>query len=206
MKDRYKGEKILVFPKTLFDELGYFNGTSSDTKRYMDKILQPGHNHFHLRTDAESDPSLNQIIRYQIFKYNDTVFSYVRGKKAGETRLVGNRSIGIGGHVNPVDRQTAGDESEDLATYMEAVKREISEEVVVEENFNPIITALLNDDSNEVGKVHFGVIHVCELTGPNVRKKEQQITESGFIPIADLAGSRNDELESWSQIAIKLLS
>ncbi|MBN2715839.1 MAG: hypothetical protein JXX14_08285 [Deltaproteobacteria bacterium] len=206
--DKYKGEKVLVFPKSLFDELGYFNGTCNDTDRYISEIMKAGNNHFHLRIDAESDPSIKQIIPYVVFKCGDEVFSYVRGKKAGETRLVGNRSIGIGGHVNPIDRQTADADniSEDMATYIEAVKREIEEEVIVEGEFEPKIVALLNDDSNEVGTVHFGVIHVCELTDKGVRKKEQQITESGFVKIADLAGPRRDELESWSQIAIDLLS
>ncbi len=206
--DKYKGEKVLVFPRTLFDALGYFNGTSSETEKYMNEILKAGNNHFHLRIDAESDPSLKQIIPYVIFKYNNEVFSYVRGKKAGETRLVGNRSIGIGGHVNPIDQQTAqaDDASEDMATYIEAVKREINEEVVVDGDFDPRIVALLNDDSNEVGKVHFGIIHVCELSGKHVGKREQQITESGFVRIADLAGPGRDELESWSQIAIDLLN
>lgn len=205
--DKYKGEKVLVFKKELFDQLGYFNGTCNATQNYMSAILKEGNNHFHLRIDAETDPSLKQIIPYVIFKCGDEVFSYVRGKKAGETRLVGNRSIGIGGHVNPIDRQMAqnGDISEDMATYMEAVQREISEEVIVSEEFTPQIIALLNDDSNEVGKVHFGIIHVCELNDTNVKKREQQITESSFIKIADLAGPRRDELESWSQIAIDLL-
>lgn len=206
--DKYKGEKVLVFPKSLFDKLGYFHGTSDDTDRYMNEILKDGNNHFHLRINAESDPGLKQIIPYVVFKHGDEVFSYVRGKKAGESRLVGNRSIGIGGHVNPIDRQTAGadDVSEDMATYMMAVNREIDEEVIVDGEFTPKMVALLNDDSNEVGTVHFGVIHVCELSGRHVRKKEQQITESGFVKIADLAGPRRDELESWSQIAIDLLN
>ncbi|MBN2804714.1 MAG: hypothetical protein JXR91_16585 [Deltaproteobacteria bacterium] len=208
MEDRYKGEKILVFSKKLFDELGYFNGTSGETERYMGEILKKENNHFHLRIDAENDPSLKQIIPYVVFKHNDTVFSYVRGKKAGETRLVGNRSIGIGGHVNPIDRKDldGSDESEDFPTYIEAVKREISEEVIVDEDIEPVIVALLNDDSNEVGKVHFGVIHLCELSSPSVKKREQQITESGFLPIKELLEKRNDELESWSKIALKFIA
>ncbi len=208
MEDKYKGEKILVFKKELFDKLGYFNGTSHNTAKYMNEILKPENNHFHLRIDAEQDTSLKQIIPYVVFKYKDSVFSYVRGKKAGEQRLVGNRSIGIGGHVNPIDRQIAdsSDRSEDISTYMEAVRREISEEVIVSEEIEPEIIALLNDDSNEVGKVHFGVIHLCELKTLAVKKREQQITESGFIPIKDLMGARNDELESWSKLAIKVIS
>ncbi len=76
----------------------------------------------------------------------------------------------------------------------------------MDEDCNPEIRALLNDDSNPVGQVHFGVIHVCELKGRSVRKREQQITESGFVPIAELVGPRREELESWSAIAIDFLS
>jgi len=207
MEDRYRGEKVLVFPRSLLEELGSFNGTSSEIDHYMAAILTSGNNHFHDRCLAEGDPSWKQIIAYVVFRCGDRVFSYVRGRKAGEQRLVGNRSIGIGGHVNPIDRQVSDNRTgEDLATYMEAVRREISEEVVVDEAVQPRIVALLNDDTNEVGKVHFGVIHVCDLTTPAVRKKEQQITESGFLPIAELAGPRLDELENWSRIAIEFLN
>lgn len=110
--------------------------------------------------------------------------------------------------MNPEDEQSllpGASSSSDISTYLEAVRREIAEEVVVDEPIEPEIVALLNDDSNAVGQVHFGVIHVCELKGRNVRKREQQITESGFVPIEDLVGPRREELESWSSIAIDLL-
>lgn len=208
MEDRYRGEKVLVFERRLLDELGSFQGTTTDVDRYLEVILDKNNNHFHQRFQAEEDPSLKQIIPYVLFRCGDEVFSYVRGKQAGEKRLVGNRSIGIGGHVNPEDEQSllpGASSSSDISTYLEAVRREIAEEVVVDEPIEPEIVALLNDDSNAVGQVHFGVIHVCELKGRNVRKREQQITESGFVPIEDLVGPRREELESWSSIAIDLL-
>ena len=206
MQDKYKGEKVLVFNRSILDELGSFDGTNTDTARYMNAILNTSNNHFHERFRAEEDTSLKQIIPYIIFCCEDMVFSYVRGKKAGEKRLVGNRSIGIGGHVNPVDKVENSSESSDMPTYMEAVRREISEEVIVEEDYNPRIAALLNDDSNAVGKVHFGIIHICRLSKQSVRKREQQITESGFVKISQLAGPRRNELESWSQYAIDFLA
>jgi len=208
MEDRYRGEKVLVFERRLLDELGSFQGTTTDVDRYLEVFLDKNNNHFHQRFQAEEDPSLKQIIPYVLFRCGDEVFSYVRGKQAGEKRLVGNRSIGIGGHVNPEDEQSllpGASSSSDISTYLEAVRREIAEEVVVDEPIEPEIVALLNDDSNAVGQVHFGVIHVCELKGRNVRKREQQITESGFVPIEDLVGPRREELESWSSIAIDQL-
>jgi predicted NUDIX family phosphoesterase len=66
--------------------------------------------------------------------------------------------------------------------------------------------AVLKDDSNAVGTVHFGVIHLCELHGPFVRRREQQLTQAGFVPIAQLQGPQREELETWSQLAIDLVA
>lgn len=208
MEDKYRGEQILVFDRSLLEQIGMFQGTSTEVERYLRAIFDEGRTRFHPRHLAEQDPSLQQIIPYVVFRHEDTVFSYVRGKKAGETRLVGNRSIGVGGHINPVDAARSLDQATHAtrATYLEAVRREIEEEVIVEGPFDPIMCAVLKDDSNDVGTVHFGVIHICELQGPLVRRREQQLTQSGFLPIEELQGARREELETWSQLTINLVS
>jgi predicted NUDIX family phosphoesterase len=207
MEDKYQGEQVLVFDRTIFEDLGIFNGTTSDSERYLDIILSKKNNRFQLRYLAEQDESLKQIIPYVLFYHDGALFSYVRGKQAGEDRLIGNRSVGIGGHINPVDEMLfAGTEvATDRQTYIEAVQREIEEEVLVDEPLSPEIIGLLNDDSNPVGRVHFGIVHVCRLSGKTVRKREQQITKSGFVPIEELAGPKWEELESWSQLCVNLL-
>ncbi len=207
MEDKYKGERVLVFERKLLDSLGAFQGISRDVDRYLLPILDKKNNHFHLRFQAEQDESLKQIISYVLFVCQDKVFSYVRGKQSGETRLVGNRSIGIGGHINPIDETLFGGGliSSDMQTYLEAVRREIDEEVTVQGEYSPEIAGLINDDSNSVGRVHFAVVHVCRLSDETLVKKEQQITKSGFFSIAELAGSKREELESWSSLALDLL-
>ncbi|MCP4605472.1 MAG: hypothetical protein GY847_33960 [Proteobacteria bacterium] len=207
MQDKYRGEQVLVFERDLLKELGPFDGITTNVNQYLDTILDKKNNRFHLRYLAEQDESLQQIIPYVLFCHKDEVFSYVRGKKAGEARLVGDRSVGIGGHINPGDEMLFNGVAvaTDRQTYIEAVYREIEEEVIVEESFTPEIRALIKDDSNPVGRVHFGVVHVCRLDGKGVRKREQQITQSGFIPLADLAGPRREELETWSQLSVDLL-
>ena len=207
MQDKYQGEQVLVFDRAIFEDLGSFNGTSADSERYLDVILNKNNNRFQLRYLAEEDESLKQIIPYVLFYHDNELFSYVRGKQAGEDRLIGNRSVGIGGHINPVDEMLfAGTKvATDRQTYIEAVQREIDEEVVVDEPLSPEIIGLINDDSNPVGRVHFGIVHVCRLSGKTVRKREQQITKAGFVPIAELAGPRWEELESWSQLCVDLI-
>lgn len=207
MEDRYRGERILVFDRALLDEIGSFAGTTRDVDSYLDAILDRRRNRFELRALAENDESRKQIIPYVIFRCGDEVFSYVRGKQAGESRLVGNRSIGVGGHINPRDEMlfAGAAVASDRETYLEAVRREIDEEVAVDGPFAPEIFALINDDSNAVGRVHLGVVHVCALGHKNVSKREQQITRSGFVPLTELAGPRREELESWSALCVDLL-
>jgi len=152
------------------------------------------------RADAETDPGFKQLIPYVIMRCGDSVLSYVRGQRAGETRLVGQRSIGIGGHINPIDEAPLfGGDFRD--TYLTAVKREVAEEVNVEAEFTDTIVALLNDDTNEVGKVHLGVVHVWDLSEPKVSRREQMITQLQFMQPDELRDAR-ESMETWSQLCL----
>ena len=135
-----------------------------------------------------------------ILSCDGRVLSYVRGKRAGETRLVGLRSIGIGGHINPVDTLPLFDEGA-WGMYLEAVRREVAEEIHVEADHRDRVVAMLNDDSNEVGQVHLGVVHLWTLDAPNVRRREQMITQLEFLPLDTLQTLRN-EMETWSQLCL----
>jgi predicted NUDIX family phosphoesterase len=194
-------ENVLVVRRSLFDELGGFNGLNFSPRKYLDAILARGNNFFLPRAKAETDPTHKQIIPYVLLAFENKVVHYVRGKKAGEQRLVAKGSIGIGGHMNE------GDESLfalDEAAYRAGVEREVSEEVNVETAFEDRIVALLNDDTTEVGQVHLGVVHVFKLREPKVEKREAMITNLAFLDKQELV-ARRDALESWSQICVDSL-
>ncbi len=193
-------EQVLVVPREVFDRLGSFQGIAGETGRYLDAFFSPGTLRFMPRTPAETDPSFKQIIPYVIMAHEGRYFSYVRGKRAGEKRLVGNRSIGIGGHINPVDDMPLFSSGYRDA-YLAAVEREVAEEVIVEAAHTDRIIGLLNDDSSEVGQVHLGIVHVWELDSPQVRKREQVITQQGFMSVAELKAVKNT-LESWSSLCL----
>src|ERR1700731_3461276 len=93
-------ENVLVIKRSLFDELGNFQGLNFEPRKYLDAILSRGNNFFLSRAQAEKDPSHKQIIPYVLLTHGGKVLHYVRGKKAGEPRLVAKGSIGIGGHMN----------------------------------------------------------------------------------------------------------
>ena len=192
---------MLVIRRALFDQLGSFHGLNFEPRKYLDAILSRGNNFFLSRAQAEKDPSHKQIIPYVLLTHGGKVLFYVRGKKAGEQRLVAKGSIGIGGHMNESDESLF---ALDEAAYRAGVEREVGEEIVINTKFEDCIVALLNDDSNEVGQVHLGIVHVFKLAEPKVEKREAMITSLSFLTKEELL-TRRDSLETWSQICLDSL-
>lgn len=191
-------EQVLVIERKVLEKIGMFEGLSFDVERYLKEIFVPGVPRFMLRSEAENNPSYKQLIPYVIMAHEGRYLSYVRGKRAGETRLVAKRSIGIGGHINPIDADNSTLFAYLKENYDAAVKREVEEEVSVETGHTDSIVALLNDESNEVGSVHLGIVHYWDLDTPEVEKREQMITQMSFMTIEELEQVR-DTLETWSQ-------
>ena len=194
-------ENILVIKRSLFDELGSFQGLNFEAEKYLAVILSRGNNFFLPRAQAENDPTHKQIIPYTLLTFEDKVLYYVRGKEAGEQRLVAKGSIGIGGHLNDFD---AGLFNLDEENYNRVVEREVHEEIHLLAKFQNRVAALLNDDTTEVGRVHLGVVHVFKLAEPKVVKRERMITKLAFLDKAELI-ARRESLESWSQICVDSL-
>ena len=193
-----KEEMVLVVRRSLLESLGIFQGLQFDVDRYLAPMLSRENNFFAPRSSAETDPSLKQIIPYAILVSRGKVLRYIRGKKSGEQRLVAKGSIGIGGHMNDFDE---GLFALDKDAYLAGVQREIDEELVIERPLANRIVALINDDSNEVGEVHLGVVHVLELAGPSAQKRESMILGIDFLTAEQLRAER-ETLETWSQICV----
>ena len=198
-------EEVLVVKRTIVEQEGMFHGLNFEPDRYLRRLFAPGVLRFMPRPQAEADPEYKQLIPYVIMTHGSKYLTYVRGKRAGETRLVGNRSIGIGGHINPVDDEVPLFDADFREMYRVAVEREVAEEVSVEANHTDRIVALLNDDSNEVGQVHLGIVHYWTLDSCKVEKAEQMITRMAFMSIDELQEVR-DSMETWSQLCLDGLS
>jgi len=196
-------ENVLVIRRSLFDELGSFHGLNFEPDKYLQALLSRGNNFFLPRAQAETDPTHKQIIPYAIITHNDRVLHYVRGKKAGEQRLVAKGSIGIGGHMNQED-ESLFNFAIDEAAYRAGVEREVNEEIKIESPFEDRIVALLNDDTTEVGRVHLGIVHVFRLAEEKVQKREAMITNVGFLEKEELL-ARRENLETWSQLCVDSL-
>jgi len=197
----YPGENVLVVRRSLFDQLGSFQGLNFEPQKYLDAFLSRGNNFFLPRPEAEINPAYKQIIPYALIAFENKVAYYVRGKKAGEQRLVAKGSIGIGGHMNETDESLF---ALDDQAYRTGVEREVNEEIKIDAQFEDRIVALLNDDTTEVGRVHLGIVHIFHLAEQTVEKREAMITNLSFLTRAELV-ARRESLESWSQICVDSL-
>jgi predicted NUDIX family phosphoesterase len=198
-------ERILVVPTSLFRDLGYFQGFSREIDRYWPQLVVGDHVEYRARGEMEEDPSFKQLIPYVLFRWTDAsgtvhLFEYQRGSGQGERRLHAKRSVGIGGHISSIDAETG--HSQDV--YREGMRRELEEEVIIDTPYQETVVGLINDDETPVGRVHLGMVHLCDVEHPHVRPREADILEARFSPVDDIL-SRLDQFESWSQIAVRAL-
>lgn len=194
-------QMVLVSKLEVVEGIGMFQRYNLDVEKYATVLFDPSSNLFMNRDLAEHDERYKQIISYIVLRHGDSIFSYVRGKKSSESRLVAMRSIGVGGHIEPIDQSLF---SSDRDMYLEAARREVNEEVKLDTMYREQVVALINDDSTEVGKVHLGIMHIWDVAEPNVTKREGLITQAGFVQIEELK-KNFEELETWSQIALDVL-
>ena len=192
-------ERVLVVPTTLFHEIGVFHGFTAQLEKYLPRLLDPKNLSYRPRAQVETDPRLKQLIPYVVLRHLDRIFYYTRGKKATESRLQALRSIGVGGHIS-ADDTTLFD-----GPYREAMFREVREEVHLETDYTERCVGLINDDSNAVGQVHLGIVHVFDLDEPKVRRREQVLTRASFAPLAELR-AQADEFETWSRFVLEALT
>ena len=195
-------EHVMVVPTRIFHECGYFQGFNSEVDRFLPSLLADNNTSYLPRDEMEVDPDFKQLIPYCIFRHVDDagrtrIFQYTRGNKQGEKRLHSKRSIGIGGHISTLD---LGDQS----AYDVGLNRELEEEVRIDTTFRQQCVGLINDDENEVGKVHLGVVHIFDVEQPNVFANESGIVDAGFRSIEELV-AEIDQFETWSQICLRAL-
>ncbi len=162
------------------------------------------------RDSAEDDPSYKQLVVYAVINSGAGFLSYRRTPKTTEARLRAKSSIGIGGHVNAGDQMqmTLFDENPGGGFVEEALWREVNEEVKLNSRVldRPELLCFINDDSTEVGRVHFGAAWLIRIEKPDVSLKgEKGIGRLEFLELCELK-KNIDSYENWSRIMIEYLS
>lgn len=210
-----KAEQVLVFKKDLINKLGLtwpapITHNTSEVQDLLFGILSrkniQGEDLLFIDKDmAEHDENYKQLIPYQVLKHNNKYFVYERATKGGEARLHNKLSLGIGGHINSEDTDNNTFHNYPLGSYNNGKKRELNEEIPL--NGTPYVyktVAALYDDSTEVGRVHFGFIHVYELENTlDIHVTDNKLNPKGWWTREQLIeGDGVSAFESWSQIVI----
>lgn len=186
-------EQVLVLPRADVPRGCRFTGVRLAGPALMGELaLAVRENGRYLpRPLAEESPDWKQLIPYVVVRDGPMTFLMERSAAGGDQRLHGKASIGVGGHLNPVD------EGED--PLMTGLQREWAEELDTDWNPEFQLVGLLNDDSNPVGAVHLGVVFVVEARGRAVAVREVEKL-SGHMATHEEILSAWDRLETWSQL------
>ena len=200
----FQGLLTKDYPKSL--ELGGISNNSLDISWLRECANR---SYFMPRGQVEENSKFKQIIPYVIIRCGDLFFVYQRD--GAETRLTGNYSIGIGGHINPVD--FSGDMGK---TLYNSAKRELYEEVSIP---NLTRTAKFRLDVNlampravlyagnlpgSVNSVHFGVLHVLyfdESMADSLTLKDEG-KQLSWMSRQELLET-GDKLETWSKLVLE---
>ena len=154
------------------------------------------------RSDAEKDVSYKQIIPYIVLQTQDFEKTAIYNRQGSEQRLHDLWSIGIGGHINPIDMETQTTSFLQILTV--GMERELQEELDQRPKGDlPLFVGVISEDVTDVGKVHLGAVFRILTSTPEK-----------FLPGSELfqftwEKTRNLEqlnLELWSKLALKLLS
>ncbi len=154
------------------------------------------HASFRPREQVEGDPSFKQIIPYLIVRHTDRLFLFQRSTAGNEARLRGLFSIGVGGHINRSDVVGASD------LVAAGLRRELDEELVIHGAWRARLVGVLNDDTNAVGRVHFGLVHVVDVDSSDVAVRESDTLTGRMASREDVLAVR-ERMETWSRLILE---
>lgn len=196
-------ESVLCVPtQDLYAKIGQWRGLRKPTSDVWQIIAKKSC--FKPRAVLENDPSYKQLISYTLFVSKKRIFVMKRLSTQSEKRLRGRLSVGVGGHMNPVKEiQWPGKRRiRDLKALVGLnTIREIREEVLLAGNPQVGFIGFLNDDGNEVGRVHLGVVSVVHLPLPLLAVRENDKMVGAWVEFENLRAL--SPFETWSSLVLE---
>lgn len=180
-------ELVYVVPREVVIPADGWHGVRTDG---LDAFFATvaAHGRFAPRAAMERDPGFQQIIPYLVLRDAERYFLMKRTRAGADARLHDSWSIGVGGHLNPGDRDLLG-----------GLSREWSEELIADFEPEFRLVGLLNDDTTDVGRVHLGVVYVAEAAGRPVAIRETEKLSGSFAAASEVEAVA-DQLETWSHL------
>lgn len=184
---------MVVSREEIFKD-GIWHGIKTkDVEKYTRQILRS--HKFMGRGEVEDNALWQQIIPYIVFENRGRIFVMHRKADHTDRRLANNFSIGIGGHINRGDISGAN--------IISWAKREFEEEVSYKGKYKAKFLGLLNDDSNEVGLVHLGLVILFSGDSEEISVRDEH--KSGELIAKDKLKKYYKGMETWSRIVVDFL-
>ncbi len=198
-----KNEEVLCIRKKLLPE-SWVNLKSIvplNLDKFVQKCSQAGFE-FIKRSDAENDSSYKQIIPYIVLQTTDHNKTAVYQRRGSEQRLRDLWSLGVGGHINPVDMSSQKKTFKQILTA--GINRELGEELdQMPVKNTPEFIGLISEDITDVGKVHLGAVFRIKTNHPEKFMPGEELFQFKWVKTSHLSGLN---LELWSEMAKELLA
>lgn len=189
--DKYNYEEVFVVPfnETLYIDNGYTNESDKDIWSKFDAVGK-----YILRTDAENNKEVQQIIPYILIKNQFGEF-YVakRLSNSTEDRLHNQISLGFGGHINKEDGYKE--------PLFKCAFRELFEELNLNMYPSPLKHIGYVRDLNSKTSEHLGIVFIMDCLKKDVSIKENDNLEGHWMSKNELI-DKYGKLESWAKFIV----
>ncbi len=192
-------EKVWVCPTELIENnFGNLKNFNNIPFVELNKVFE--NSYFKNRVEVENDESLRQLIPYVVFqKETGEILVVKRTKKQSEKRLHDKISVGIGGHINPIDKEEDSPEM----TFFNGLNREINEELIVHKLNKLEYIGIIYDNSNPVSRVHMGILFLAKVTDADINEEEN--FESEWMLPSEIVKQDISKMETWTVVSLKSL-
>ena len=188
-------EQILVVPTATIFPNGAPQGVMAADFDYYEKLVLR-EQQFIWRSKAETDPSYKQIVPFLVFRHAGRIFVMQRRAEASEQRLRNLFSIGIGGHIRKEDMGAGG--------MISWANREFAEEVNFRGSYKVQPFGLINDEVDDVGRVHTGMVYVLEGDSDAISIRDEH--KSGELLTLEECQALRPRMERWSWMILDALT
>ncbi len=153
------------------------------------------------RPDAEKDAAYKQVIPYIVLQTKNSEKTAIYNRQGSEKRLHDLWSLGIGGHINPIDQKTQQDSFRKI--LITGLERELSEELEHRPEKDKMrFSGIISEDITDVGKVHLGAVFKIITDDPEQFKPGPELFQFAWEK-TNLLDQFN--LELWSKLALELI-
>jgi len=172
-----------------------------DQGTFIDKCTLAGFE-FIPRQEAENNPGVKQVIPYIVLQTKALDYTAIYNRQGSEKRLHDLWSIGIGGHINPIDQKKKHLSFKDI--LMSGMERELAEELLDRPKLDPQeFCGIISEEITDVGSVHLGAVFRILTQTPEAYLPGPELSRFQWAKTKDL---NKLNMELWSELALELIS